>query len=233
MNTTFKHTMKSLQAVVMLTVCLVGLCLAATRPAHAQEVTNLRRRQSLALEAGLESAVVARVTYMHRLDASWLGKDSRLYARFALPVAAPDFADFAFDAGLRTRLFGDDWGMQLVLGGVIRNTTNPLFNATALGVRALILPGYQSDSWGLMAELGVEQILATQVLHSSLYKRTFYAGAKDGWYAITGGTLRAGLRGGLRLDRVEVSLSAGVASDEHLQLQIPPFYATFGTAYVF
>jgi hypothetical protein len=228
-----KTTIKTVPSMFALAVCLAGLCLLATRPAHAQEVTNLKRQQSLGLDAGLESAVFTRATYMHRLDVSWLGNDSRLYARFTLPVAAPDFADVAVDAGVRTRLVGETWNVQLMLGPVLRNTDNTQFAATAFGVRALFLPGYQTDTWGLMADLGVEQILATHMSQSSLYTHTFYSGAKSGWYAITGGTLHVGLRGGGRIGRLELSASAGVASDERLQPLMPPFYAMVGTAYAF
>ena len=109
-------------------------------------MTNLRRQQWLALEAGIESAVVARVTYMHRLDASWLGKDSRAVCALRAAGRRARLRRLRLRCRAAHATLGDDWGMQLVLGGVVRNTTNTLFNATALGLRALVLPGYQSDT---------------------------------------------------------------------------------------
>jgi hypothetical protein len=226
--------MKTQSLILTLALWTTVTCSLAARPASAQEVTDLKRQQSLGLDAGLESAFITRVTYMHRIDWNAIGNDSRLYARFTLPVASPDFADFALDAGVRSRLLGEDgWGLQMMLGPVLRNTENSLFTASAFGFRALLLPGYQTERWGLLAELGIEQMLTTHLSQSGLYKRTYYSGANSGWYAITGGVLRAGLRGGARFGHVELSLAAGVSVDEQLQAQMPPFYATFGTSYAF
>ena len=82
-------------------------------------------------------------------------------------------------------------------------------------------------------EVGYEKIVATHLTHSSLYRNVGYSGAKDGWYSSTGGTLQAGLRGGYRVGRVELSAAAGLLASEALNAVMPPFYGTVGSAYAF
>jgi hypothetical protein len=84
-----------------------------------------------------------------------------------------------------------------------------------------------------LAEIGYDKMLATHLDHSSLYRNLVYSGAKDGWYSSTGGTLQAGLRGGVRFGRVELSLSAGLLVSEGLNPVTPPFYGTLGSSYSF
>jgi hypothetical protein len=197
-------------------------------------VTNLPAgtEQSVSLEAGLESAFITRATYAHAIPRFL--KDATVYARFTWPFVTPDLKDFAIDAGLSATVIGSErWKVQLLLGPVLRNTSNDVFSATAMGLRSGLLAGYRSDGWGLMTELGYEQILATHLSHTDLYRDTFYAEAKDGWYAITGGTWQLGLRGGGRLGRVELFGAVGVMTTDQLKPLTPPFYATIGSSYAF
>jgi hypothetical protein len=208
--------------------------LAVALPARAQQVTNLPggTEQSVGVEAGFDSAFIVRGTYTHELKG--VLPDAVVYARFTWPVASPDIADFAVDAGLAATVIGTQrWKVQLLLGPVIRNTSNDLFNATALGFRSGMLAGYRSDTWGLMAELGYEQILATYLRNSDLYKEKVYSDARDGWYSLTGGTFQLGLRGGGRIGRVELHGSLGVMTTEELKPLTPPYYGTLGTEYAF
>ncbi len=203
---------------------------AIALPATAQEVTNLPSgtRQSVTVDLGLQSALVTRAMY------SWHIGSSALYGRFTLPVEGLDLGDLAFEAGGQTTaLASGNWKIQVSFAPVVRLTANDFFSATALGFHAVLMPGYQSDTWGLTAEVGYEKMLATHLNHSSLYRNVAYSGAKDGWYSFTGGTLQAGLRGGYRFGRVELSLAAGVLASEGLNRELPPFYGTFGTAYAF
>lgn len=204
--------------------------LATALPVAAQELTNLPEgtRQSVTIDVGLQSAVVSRAMYSRHVG------DGVVYGRFTLPVATPDLGDLAFEVGGQMTAIGwGDWKLQVAFAPVVRRTQTDLFSATALGVKATLLPGYQGNRWGLMAELGYEKMLATHLNHSSLYRRTAYSGAKDGWYSSTGGTLQAGLRGGYRVGRVELSLAAGMLVSEGLNAVMPPFYGTLGTAYAF
>src|SRR5262249_39450785 len=147
--------------------------------------------QSAGVEAGLESAFMVRANYVH--DLPGFLRDATVYGRFTLPVVEPDLGDFAVDAGLSATVLGDDrWRLMLLLGPELRNTSNDGFDATAIGFRSGMLAGYRSDRWGLMLDLEYEKVLATHIEHSALYRNTFFADAKDGWYAITGGTFMAG-----------------------------------------
>ena len=213
------------------TLCVsLFAAVAIALPATAQEVTNLPdgTRQSVSIDVGLQSAFVSRATY------SWHTGSSLLYGRFTLPFAAPDLRDLAFEAGGQTTAIASgNWKLQVAFAPVLRITKTDLFSATALGVRAALLPGYHGDRWGLMAEVGYEKMLATHLNHSSLYRRVAYSGARDGWYSSTGGTLQAGLRGGYRVGRVELSLAAGMLVSEGLNAVMPPFYGRLGSAYAF
>jgi hypothetical protein len=215
--------------------CLTLLVSLAVAPAaRAQQVTNLPRgtEQTVGVEAGLDSAFIVRGTYAHALPGFL--RDAAVYARFTLPFAEADFGDFSVDAGVIATVAGSDrWKLQLLFGPELRQTSNDAFSATALGFRSGMLAGYRSDTWGLMAELGYEQVLATHISHSALYRDTVYAGAKDGWYAITGGTFTAGLRGGGRVGRVELYGALGVMTSTGLELLVPPAYAVVGSTYAF
>lgn len=212
-----------------LTFC-VAMLVAIALPAAAQEVTNLPEgtRQSLGLDLGVDSALVTRFTYARQVDSAVL------YGRFTLPSVNMNLRDFAFEAGGRmTPLASGNWKLQVAFAPVVRLTQNDFFTATALGFHAALMPGYQGDRWGLVAELGYEKMLATHLNHSSLYRDIGYSGAKDGWYSSTGGTLQGGLRGAYRIGRVELSLAAGLLASEGLTPLAPPFYGTLGSSYAF
>jgi hypothetical protein len=66
-----------------------------------------------------------------------------------------------------------------------------------------------------------------------VYRTTFYADAKDGWYAMPGSTARVGLRGGVRFGATEIFARGGLEATGQLHAITPPFYATLGSAYAF
>lgn len=209
--------------------------LASAASTSAQQVTRLPEgtRQSVGLEGGLESGFVARASYVRRLDLGWLD-DERAYARLTMPFVTPDFSDWALDGGVQASLLASgDLRLALATGPVLRNTSNDLFSATALGLGATALFGYEGARWGLSGELGYEQIVTTHLSHSDLYREVAHAGAKDGWYTITGSTTRAGLRGGVRVGAVEIAARLGGAATGHFQITNPPFYFTAGGSYAF
>lgn len=221
------------RSLIVLFTLVATLALAA--PAGAQEVTRMpdAAQQAVGLDAGLEHAFIARATYTHRVDLGFL-PDARFFGRFTLPIVRPDFGDWAVDGGVRvTPLAWGDFRLALLFGPVARNTVNDAFTATAVGVGATVLAGYEGPGWGLSAEAGYEQILATHLRHSALYRNTFYADAKDGWYAISGSTSRAGLRGGVRFGSVEIAARAGLNATGRLNALMPPFYFTLGGSYAF
>lgn len=226
--------MKTTRTSAVHCACLAaGLAVAPS--AFAQEVTRLPEsaQQAVGLDTGLESAFIARATYAHRLDLGVL-REMRIFARATLPVVMPDFGDWAVDAGLRATLFTwRDFRLAALTGPIFRNTSNDLYAATALGITTTIYLGYESDRWGLSAEGGYEQILSTHIRHSDLYRTTFYAGAKDGWYAVSGSSVHAGLRGGVRFGAAEIYAKLGIAATGGFNQTVPPFYGTVGSTYAF
>jgi hypothetical protein len=115
----------------------------------------------------------------------------------------------------------------------LRRSSNEAFSATGLGIGATVIVGYEGPRWGLSLEGGYQQFLTTHISHSDVYRETFYADAKDGWYGLSGSAARAGLRGGIRIGAVEIAARAGVNTTGQLQAVTPPFYFTLGTSYVF
>jgi hypothetical protein len=216
-------------------VLAIFTTLTLATPARAQEVTRFpdSTRQSIGVDGGLEAAFIARATYVRRLDLGFL-PEARLFARFTLPVVRPDLGDWGVDGGAGTTpLAWRDFRLALLVGPLVRRATNELFSAAAIGVGVTILIGYEGQRWGLSAEGGYEQIFAAYLHHSDLYRDTFYADVKDGWYALSGSTIRLGLRGGVRFGSIEIAAKAGVNATGQLNAATPPFYATLGGAYAF
>src|SRR5215831_14635043 len=129
----------------------VAIAVAASSfAASAQEVTRLpaSAQQSVSFDAGLESAFVARATYLHRADVFGLA-DSGIYTRVTFPFFAPDVRDWGIEGGVRATVASfHDFRLALLAGPVIRNTSNDLYAATAAGLGATALLGYQGERWG-------------------------------------------------------------------------------------
>lgn len=203
--------------------------------AHAQEVTRMpdTARQSVGLDTGVENAFIMRATYARRVDLGVL-QDTRLFARLNLPFVTPDLSDWAIDGGLRATIVEwRDLRVALLAGPVLKSTSNEMFSAVGVGAGATMLIGYEGPRWGLSAEAGYEQLFGTHVRHSDTYREIGYSGAKDGWYALSGSTARAGLRGGVRFGAVEIVAKAGLDATGQLHSSIPPYYATLGSTYSF
>jgi hypothetical protein len=223
----------TLRASISVSIVLALLVIAP--PARAQEVTRVPEaaRHAVGLDAGLDAAFVARASYAQRLDLPPL-HDTWIVTRFTLPFFSPDVSDWAFDAGLRATLYSlRDFRLALELGPVVRSTSNPLYSAIAAGAGSTLLLGYEGPRWGLSAEVDYEQIFTAYLSQSDLYRNTFYAGARDGFYSMPGDTARAGLRGGVRFGSVEIAARGGYDWTGHLQAMVPPFFATLGGTLVF
>jgi hypothetical protein len=204
--------------------------------ASAQEVTRMPEgaRHAVGVDGGLEGAFTARAAYSYRFGLLGFDPEARVFARFTLPVVAPDFGDWAVDGGAQiTPLRWRDLRVAVLAGPVMRKTDNRLFSALALGVSATLLIGYEGPRWGLSAEAGYEQLFASHLSHSDLYKNTFYAGVQDGWYAFSGSVAHAGLRGGARLGALEIFARAGLDSTGQFHSLTPPYYGAIGVGYAF
>lgn len=186
------------------------------------------------LEAGLDSAVAASAGYAYRWQPSFWKQDILLYGKLGVPAAELDLDDSSVELGARTTLIGrGNLRLQVAFGPVVRNTETVLFSANSLGVHAELLPGYQSSRWGLMAELGYEKMLLTNLRNSDLYEDTFYSDAENGWYGDTAGTIRIGIRAGVRIGSLQLSARLGAMASERGTPHLPPFYGTIGTSFAF
>jgi hypothetical protein len=214
---------------------IVLALLALVAPARAQEVTRMpdAAHHAVGLDAGLDAAFVARASYAQRVDLTPL-RDTWISTRFTLPFFAPDLGDWAFAAGLRATLYSlRDVRLALELGPVVRSTSNALYSAIAAGAGSTLLLGYEGARWGLSAELDYEQIFTAYLRQSDLYRNTFYAGARDGFYSMPGDTTRAGLRGGVRFGSLEIVARGGYDWTGQLQAMVPPYFATLGATFAF
>jgi hypothetical protein len=228
--------MKNSIATIALSTCAAFATLGFTSTASAQEVTHLPtgKDHAVGLAAGLDSAMMARFGYTYRMRPSFWDHDVLSQSAFTMPIATPDFADSRLETGLRTTALAyKNLRLQLSLGAMLHNTSNVAFSANGLGVTAMLLPGYQSERWGLMAEIGYEKMLATHMRPSDLYLERGYTDAKSGWYGDTAGNFRLGLRGGGRIGALEIGTRMGVIATEQGAPQLPPFYGTIGGAFAF
>ncbi len=223
--------MKTLSFTVTLSILL-----ALLPSAHAELIANLPddTNHAVSMSAGLDSSVAMGLGYTYRLKTELWKHDLLLTGRLTLPSGDASLSDNSVHLGFRTTaLAHGNFRLQVSAGPLIINQKTKLYSARALGAHATLLPGYQSSRWGLMAELGYEKIFATRLKHSSLYTERFYADAKDGWYRTTAGTLRLGMRGGVRFGNVQLSARAGLISTEGRKPHIPPVYAGLGASYAF
>jgi hypothetical protein len=149
-------------------------------------------------------------------------------------MARPDLHDRAFKAGAqvsvaRAGLF--DLSAQLALEAA--STENSIYSGTALRTDVVVLAGFYGRRWFAAGEAGYGRAWLTHIDNSAWYRNNFYAGAVDGWYRGTGGTLSAGGKAGVTLGAIELVLRAGVNTTEALQALDLPFYATLGASYRF
>ena len=224
---------------IVATTLLVTAAFGSSAGAQVVAKPSEDSKHILSVRTGFNSAVATTTGYAYQLSPGTFKKGSLLYGELTVPVGALNggssgLSDSSVHLGLRTTLLGDgNFRLQAEGGPALINEKSRLFTAHALGLHAALLPGYQSNRWGLMAELGYEKMLATRLGHSDLYKDTFYSGAEDGWYRNTAGTARLGIRAGVRFGTTQVTLRAGAITTERGNPHLPPFYATIGASYGF
>ena len=209
--------------------------LAFASSASAQEVTRApeETRHAVSLDGGLESGFVVRAAYSYRLGLRAL-PDARVVARFTWPIVAPELGEWGIDVGARATVARHrDLRLAFIAGPVFRMNDNELFTAFAMGLGATMLAGFESAKWGLSLEAGYEQLFSTYLRPSTLYRETFYDGAKSGWYALSGSTARIGLRGGGRIGPTEIFARGGLDATGAFHALTPPFYATVGVGFAF
>ncbi len=203
--------------------------------AHAQAFSRLEPgQQTLTVEAGLQAAVVTSVGYAAGVRVPAIDRTVMPFLQGSLPVARPDLGDYAARAGAQVSLLDLGWlDISTQLAFEVEGTENSLYRATALRTDLVLLAGHYGRHWFAAAEGGYDHSWLTYIKNSDWYRSYFYAGAKDGWYGNSAGTVHAGLKGGLTLGSVELIARAGLAKTERLNDLDVPFYAMLGAGYRF
>lgn len=199
--------------------------------AAAQEVnlatTTTERPHLVRVRTGLDHAFTAQLGYDHVVAPC----DRVLIAgvEITLPWAHPDLGDYQVRLGATTPLVEHGpWKLAGRLGPTVRGAGTAAGRMTALGAELGLSAGYHGDRGFVAAEAAADWAAATHVRHSDAYRDGIYADADDGWYRSTGGTIRAGVHGGVSFRGVDLVLRVGRPFAIDLEGQTLPFYATVG-----
>jgi hypothetical protein len=210
---------------------LIALAMLAPLPAFAQEVnfaaTRAERPNLLEVRTGVDHGFVGQVGYRRAIS---LG-DRNLFvgADLEMPWAAPDLNDYRVRASAGLELAGGDhWKVAGWIAPTLRGTQNVASTMTALGADLRLLGGYYSRGWFVAGEAGFDWVATTRMSFSEKYRTQVYAGAQDAWYANPGGTIYAGMHGGISFSSFDVVLRLGQPRAINLAQQALPFYLTLG-----
>jgi hypothetical protein len=152
-----------------------------------------------------------------------------LTADATLPWAALDLNDYQLRVGGALPLVeARRWKLAAAIAPTLRGTRNELSRMTAVGTDVGVVAGYYAPRAFAAAELGFDGAFTTYVAHTQAYRQNLFAGARDGWYSMPGGNVRAGLQGGLSFGRYGVILRAGMVRDVSGEAPLIPFYGTLG-----
>src|SRR5262245_65015046 len=209
-------------------VAFVGL-LAAPLAARAQEV-NLSRLEDepanrVHVRTGAEYGFVAGVGYARTV--SVLGRRLLLTGDVTLPWAGLDVSDYRVRAGALVPIVGTRrWRLAGTVAPTVRGTENVAGTLTSLGADLGVQGGFYARHWFVAGETGVDMAITTHVTHSDEYRQDVYAGARDGWYAPTGGVIRYGVQAGASFGRHDLVLRVGQMVEAGGEKPLLPFYGT-------
>jgi hypothetical protein len=214
------------------TLAILGVLLLASRDAAAQ--FNVARFDSARSRVfgtfGLDPAIVGSVGIGRVV--SPFGHHVHLVGELGLAGSRDMGADDArFRFGLQSSLA--QWKSLHVTGSVLaiaRTTENTVYRGYNFGADLAATVGVHRPRWFAAGEIGRDKAVITHVRHTSWYRNTYYAGAKDGWYLDAGGTVRYGVAAGVAKGNVELSTRVGVLKTEKYNALMPPGYATVGVA---
>jgi hypothetical protein len=219
----FAVTRRLLRAVVFSAVALASLA------AWGQEV-NLSRlddeeENRVHARTGVEYGLVAGVGYARNV--SLLERRLLLTGDVTLPWAGLDASDYRVRAGALVPIVGSrQWRLAGTLAPTVRGTENTAGSMTSLGTDLGVQGGYYARRWFVAGETGFDWAITTHVTHSAAYRETVYAGARDGWYALSGGLIRYGLQAGASFGRHDLVLRAGQMVEVSGDKPMLPFYGT-------
>jgi hypothetical protein len=209
----------------------VALASTIAGQAHADELNfnalSSERPNIVTARVGMEGGIVGELGYRRVVGLL----DTR--AAFGLDLAAPlaefDTSDYRARMVLAMPVaHGRNWKLIGALGPTLRSAGNPLNQTHAVGGDFRFTGGYYAPGWFAAGEIGAEFVGGAHIENSDLYKRYVHADAKDGWYRATGGTLYAGVHGGLSFSALDVVLRLGHHRGSSLEPKPMPFFATVG-----
>jgi len=203
--------------------------------AYAQAFSRLEPgQQTVTVETGVQAAVVTSVGYAAGLRVPAIHRTVMPFLQATLLPAHADLGDYGARGGAQVSLLDLGWlDVSTQLAVEVEGTDNTIHRATALRSDLVLLVGHYARSWFAVGEGGFDRSWLTYIKNSDWYRTNVYAGARDGWYGGTAGTLHAGAKAGFRLGSVEVVARAGVNKTETLADLALPFYAMVGANYRF
>lgn len=210
-----------------------GLVLAAASAgaASAQELnlatTSTDHPHIVHVGTGLDHAFTAELGYDHVLSVS----DRLLIAgvELATPWAEPDLGDVQLRIGATMPLLErGPWKLSASFAPTVRSADSAAARMISLGADLRLAAGYFARRGFVAAEAGVDWAAATHIRSSDEYRMRIYPDADDGWYRATGGTIRAGLQGGVSFSSFDVVMRVGRPFAIDLGTQTIPFYAMVG-----
>ncbi len=212
---------------------MAGLILAlatATRASGSElnlATASTARPSIFLLRTGVDHAIVTEVGYRRVL--AWGEQQVFVGGDFAVPWGSLDLRDYRARVSVGLPVVGGQhWKLAGWLSPTVLGTRNAGDDMIAVGTDLRLTGGYYDRGWFIAGELGLDWVAATHVTLSGAYRSQGYAGARDGWYAIPGGTAYAGLQAGLTFSSVDVVLRAGLPRTTTLAPQTLPAYLTLG-----
>jgi hypothetical protein len=196
--------------------------------ARAQEVNLGALDQAsnvVHVSTGAEYGFVAGVGYARVVP--FLDRQLVLSGDFTLPWAGLDLSDYRLRVGALLPIAGiRRWKLAGSIAPTVRQTKNDISRMTDVGADVGVVAGYYSARWFVATELGFDWAMTTHIAHTQVYRTAVYEGARDGWYANSGGNLRAGLQGGVSFGHHDVILRIGGVRGIDGDPPLLPFYGT-------
>jgi hypothetical protein len=183
----------------------------------------------------MDTTVVAKLGVERAVAAPrpWLTID--VPALVTLPILRPSGGDIDVRAGVRAELRrGRHFTLAATASPFVRTMSSTYLAAVGVGVDLELAPMLSLGRGAIGLELGHDRSLADHFSHTQAFRDRYYADVHDGWYEGASSTLRAGLRGELRITHaVDVRARAGLTATSSGSPQIMPFYAEVGAAVAF